>query len=414
MLDTADKISLPRSGVNEQRSPGRINSIDVFRGLTIFAMIFVNDVAGVSNIPGWLKHMPADADGMTFVDLVFPAFLFIVGMAIPFAINKRIKQGTSRIEILKHIIIRTAGLLILGVLMVNMGSLNSEATGINKQLWILFVFIAVIIVWNSYPKKSGNEKYFFYVFRLLGVVALVVLAAVYRGGNDNNIHWLRTSWWGILGLIGWAYLASSVIYLLFRNYPAALVSSMFIFMLTYPAEKAGLFDSIYSVNNSLLIGMQVGSHTSVVIAGIILSVILIRTATESLKKKISIIVVYSVMLLIVGYLTEPLFGINKNLATPAWCFYSSFYCVIIFIFLYLIIDHKGYDRWSNFLKPAGINPLLAYILPSIFYALISLTGFSFYSALGSGFTGVIRSLVFSLFILGVTWMLTRVNVKLHL
>jgi len=49
-------------------------SIDVFRGLTILLMIFVNDLAGVSGVPVWLKHMPADVDGMSLADLVFQHF----------------------------------------------------------------------------------------------------------------------------------------------------------------------------------------------------------------------------------------------------------------------------------------------------------------------------------------------------
>ena len=59
-------------------------SIDVLRGLVMFTMVFVNDVAGVHGIPAWMKHHhPDNASGMTFVDLVFPAFLFLVGMSIP-------------------------------------------------------------------------------------------------------------------------------------------------------------------------------------------------------------------------------------------------------------------------------------------------------------------------------------------
>ena len=68
-----------------QLSNQRILSIDAFRGITIFVMIFVNELAGIRDIPQWMKHMPADADAMSFVDVVFPAFLFIVGMSIPFA-----------------------------------------------------------------------------------------------------------------------------------------------------------------------------------------------------------------------------------------------------------------------------------------------------------------------------------------
>ena len=57
--------------------PQRILSIDTFRGITILIMVFVNELAGIRDIPQWMKHMPADADAMTFVDVVFPAFLLI-------------------------------------------------------------------------------------------------------------------------------------------------------------------------------------------------------------------------------------------------------------------------------------------------------------------------------------------------
>ena len=73
----------------------RIISIDALRGITIFVMIFVNELASVKNVPQWMKHMPADADAMTFVDIVFPSFLFIVGMSIPFAFNVRLIKGDS-------------------------------------------------------------------------------------------------------------------------------------------------------------------------------------------------------------------------------------------------------------------------------------------------------------------------------
>jgi heparan-alpha-glucosaminide N-acetyltransferase len=390
----------------------RIKSIDIFRGLTILAMVFVNDVAGVTNIPGWLKHMPADADGMTFVDLVFPAFLFIVGMAIPYSINKRIQEGYSLSKIAGHILTRTGGLLVLGILMVNMSGFNQSATGMSKQVWIILVFLFAIITWNSYPKKSGNEKLFFSALRFFGAAGLIILAVIYRGGTDER--WLQTSWWGILGLIGWAYLASSMVYLFFRKYPSVIIASIFLFSLSYLAEKNGLFNGIYEISGSLLIGMQLGSHASIALAGIFLSQILLSEKFNSAVQKVKAMFFYSLILLMAGALLHPLYGINKNLATPAWCFYSGFFCVIIFILLYLLVDYKKYERWSHFLRPAGTNPLLAYILPSIFYALLSLAGVSFYSDLADGIIGILRSLIFTLFILGVTYLLTRMNIKLHL
>ena len=66
----------------------RISSIDIMRGLTLVLMLFVNDL-NMNVAPAWLGHRAAEFDGMGLADWVFPGFLFIVGMAIPFAFSKR-------------------------------------------------------------------------------------------------------------------------------------------------------------------------------------------------------------------------------------------------------------------------------------------------------------------------------------
>src|SRR6266487_7159877 len=121
-----------------QLSNERILSIDAFRGITILVMIFVNELAGVRNIPQWMRHMPANADAMSFVDVVFPAFLFIVGMSIPFAINSRLAKGNSFMQLQQHILFRTVGLLVLGFFMVNAeGGYDKKAMDISINLWAL-------------------------------------------------------------------------------------------------------------------------------------------------------------------------------------------------------------------------------------------------------------------------------------
>src|SRR6266550_2078323 len=138
----------------------RVLSIDAFRGITILVMIFVNELAGVSGVPPWMKHMPADADAMTFVDVVFPAFLFIVGMSIPFALNYRLSKGDTPFQLFKHITSRTIGLLVLGVFMVNAeDGYNEEAMGMSIYLWSLLFYIAVILVWNVYTFKTKEWAY---------------------------------------------------------------------------------------------------------------------------------------------------------------------------------------------------------------------------------------------------------------
>ena len=132
-----------------QLSNQRILSIDAFRGITILVMIFVNELAGIRDIPQWLKHMPADADAMTFVDAVFPAFLFIVGMSIPFAINSRLAKGDSFWQLQQHILFRTLGLLVLGFFMVNAEEgYNESLMGISINLWSLLFFEGVILIWK--------------------------------------------------------------------------------------------------------------------------------------------------------------------------------------------------------------------------------------------------------------------------
>ena len=113
----------------------RIVSIDALRGLTILVMIFVNDLASVPNTPGWMKHAADGADGMTFVDVVFPAFLFIVGMSIPFAIGRRLELGVSRWSVWRHVLIRTLGLLVIGVYMVNTEPIM-ERNDLATYLWV--------------------------------------------------------------------------------------------------------------------------------------------------------------------------------------------------------------------------------------------------------------------------------------
>ena len=188
--------------MHESPKPQRILSIDAFRGITILVMVFVNELAGIRNVPQWMKHVPADADAMTFVDVVFPAFLFIVGMSVPFALHNRMQKGDSFLGLQWHIVWRTAGLLVLGVFMVNAeGSYNEKAMGISIHLWLLLFYICAVLVWNAYRVQ---KRIWVYLLRVTGVAGLIVLAFLYRGGEDGS-GTMQPRWWGILGLIGWAY-----------------------------------------------------------------------------------------------------------------------------------------------------------------------------------------------------------------
>ena len=84
----------------------RILSIDIMRGITLFLMLFVNDLY-IPGVPKWLVHTQEWEDGMGLADWVFPGFLFMVGLSIPFAMKARIKKGQNKTRLWSHVISRS-------------------------------------------------------------------------------------------------------------------------------------------------------------------------------------------------------------------------------------------------------------------------------------------------------------------
>ena len=105
----------------------RVASIDVFRAFTMLCMVYVNDLWSLLNVPYWLDHAAMKEDFLGFSDVVFPAFLFAIGLSIPFAIENRIAKGEVQWKTFIHILFRTFALLVMGVFMVNICLLKSLA-----------------------------------------------------------------------------------------------------------------------------------------------------------------------------------------------------------------------------------------------------------------------------------------------
>ena len=392
----------------------RILSIDIFRGLIIFLMVFVNDLAGVSDIPAWMKHVPADFDGMTFVDVVFPAFLFIVGMAVPFAVNNRLERNPDLFSFWKHVLVRTAGLLILGVYMVNSAEMNRDANLIPHWLWAGSLYIAVVLIWNRYPEVDDSGKRRKYaVLRTAGFLTLAALYFLYRKGLDDVLTGMTPSWWGILGLIGWAYLVAMVFYMIaggrvaMFGFLSVLFAALFILLRWEGAGELTWLGWLKGQTGHM-------SHSTLVMAGIFSSMILSNGGVrEAAYRKMALLALFAVAAALVAFAVRPVTGgVSKIGATPAWTFYCISICIGVYLLVYWLVDLLGKRTWAAFLKPAGQNPLLTYILPPFYYAL---AGFSLWPAyLNAGMPGFFRSVVFSLLILWVAGLLTKRGVKLHL
>ena len=93
----------------------RLISLDAFRGLTIAGMILVNNPGSWAHIYPPLRH--AEWHGWTPTDLIFPYFLFIVGVAIPFSFCRRLEAGADTSELMRHVVRRSLTLIALGIAM---------------------------------------------------------------------------------------------------------------------------------------------------------------------------------------------------------------------------------------------------------------------------------------------------------
>jgi len=394
------------------KSGNRILSIDIMRGLTLLLMLFVNDL-NMKVAPSWLGHMPADHDGMGLADWVFPGFLFIVGMAIPFAISGRLKKGEPVAKILLHIAIRTLSLLIIGVLMLNSGRVNPETTGMHKDLWALLMYVSVFLVWNDYPSERG--KLLFAILRAVGVTALVFLVIIFRSGPAVNPGWMITGWWGILGLIGWGYFAASLIYLATRDsIPGAAIAVIF-FLAVNILDASGILGFMDPARPALGIIIQ-GNVPLIVLTGMLAGV-LIRNMKESGNERILMIfITLGFLSLASGFILRNWFIISKIQATPSWGMICSGISFLVFAVIYWLADVKGMKKWAAFVRPAGQHSLTTYLAPDILYHAIWMSAVPvlIYKQSSEPLVVIIGSIAWALLMAGLTALLAKINIKLKL
>ena len=381
----------------------RIQSIDLLRGVDVLLMLFVNEVAGVSGAPSFLRHKgPAD-DGMTITDLVFPAFLFVVGMAIPMALGARLRRGQTRLQVFRHVVTRSAALVVVGVLMVN--AEHAVAGWLSVPAWNVLMTLGVLLVW-AVPRDRWGEGRFRWL-RAAGLLLLLVVAIAYRGQEITGWLQLRPYWWGILGLIGWAYLGVASLYLLVGERPAILTGLIGLYGCVALADQAGGFG--WPTIPGPLVGGIVGTHGALVLAGTLLGVLLVRHRRDggSQWRFALEMLGYAGALAAAGLLLHTLAGVHRAFtiskihATLPWGLVSAALTCAAWVAVFVIADVLGRARWPRSIVVAGENPLLAYLLAPLLLSLFALAAPLFggsdpYAALG-GTTGVglVRSAVFA-------------------
>jgi predicted acyltransferase len=446
MLDSSitGEKGMPAKKRDGLRAGGRIASVDVLRGLTILVMVFVNDSGETA--PAWMRHIqPPDADGMTLADFVFPWFLFVVGLSIPLAFERSEAAGKSKLVHLGHILLRTASLLFMGLIEVNF---RHDLT-LPYPLWGSLAVPALIVLWCALPRERGWKWHVVLAAKLLAVAGLVVLLAIFRRspgsveipfwGNIEGWVWLRTEWWGILGLIGWAYLTVSLLVLLLGWRREWLMGALGLLMLAHLAfNHGGLFTHLQS---KAWLGMareplealarsieQLGHSISlphltglagITVAGCLLGTILRRDSdVVSHRARLRWAWTFALGLLAAGLVTDTFEGINKIAATPTYCLWSSALACIAWTLLYALLDVAGAGGWTAPLGAAGANALLAYFLHPIVLGLILMAGLGdpvlAYKTASEPWQVVGGSLAMALFVCLAAGLLGRWGVRMRL
>jgi predicted acyltransferase len=370
------------TGSRTERVP-RVLSIDALRGLVMFTMIFVNDLAGVSQkiVPPWMRHFHGHS-GMTFVDLVFPAFLFIVGMSIPFALGGRLNSGEPVRKVLFHVVVRTLALLAIGILMVNDENPGTDMSGLSPDLWAVFMFISAILAFCTISKWRVATA----VLRGIGFAGLIALAFMFRGEHGERIITLapfsiHTSWFGILGLIAWAYLVGAIVFIVFRVNSTALLGCTALLLALYAADKTGAFDGFW-LSRYLGIGEMLGAHPSITVAGILLASILLPPGKANITGRVRFTVLFILGFAAMALELNGLYGINKNAATPSWCLWACVVTAAVWLVFHFLSDLGPVHPIARILAVAGQNVLLAYLFSEMLPSLIDLAHLDgFYSGL---------------------------------
>ena len=373
--------------MTEQRN--RIASIDLFRGLTMFFMLWVNSFWSLSDVPHWLQHAARGEDMLGFSDTIFPAFLFIMGASVPLAVGSRRAKGDSTVKIVWHVFTRTFALVVMGLLTVNFGDAFSAAgTGLSRGNYAMLMVLGFFLVWNVYPRtESVWKKRGILLLQFSGAALLIWLAVIFRGSDGSGF---AIRWWGILGRIGWTYLFCTLVFL-----AGALL------------QASGLVPGNILPNQLTIFAF--GS------TGVLLSLLVERYADVRAPGRFyRIALSVGVGMLAAGLVAHRFWIVSKLAATPTWYFYCCAIFFPLFALLYYLTDVRGHARWFAWVKPAGTAALSCYVVA---YAWNPLKNLIFSDPLlrpefSVGIPGLVNSFLYALLLIWTVWLLGRGGVRL--
>jgi hypothetical protein len=220
-------------------------------------------------------------------------------------------------------------------------------------------------------------------------------------------------------LIGWAYLAASVLYLLFRTNRTALLGCTALMTCFYAADRNGFFDN-FPPAHIVDFGGTLGSQAAITVAGLLLGSILVTPETSAHGSRIKFTLWFVGGFALAALLVNGLYGISKNNATPSWCLWSSAITAALWLLFYLWVDVRPQSPLAKTARPlaiAGQNVLLAYVLSEMMESVLDLVHLGdWYGGLAEHtLAGAIaRSAGCGIVLLAITAGLNRVGFRLKL
>lgn len=298
----------------------RLISLDAFRGFTIAAMIMVNNPGSWSYVYEPLLHK--DWHGLSPTDLIFPFFIFIVGVSVALAYSKRLKLGVPKGPMHKKIVIRSVKIFVVGILLWLFPKFDFETiryAGVLQRIAIVFLFSAILFL---------NTKW-----KTQAIVAGVILVG----------YWLAMVLIPTPGY-GEAMLEPGVSL-------AAWIDGKLLpgFMWQKTWDPEGLFSTLPAIATGI---------TGILAGQLILS-------EQPQEQKIIRLFSYGFFALIIGYFWHYIFPINKNIWTSSFVMVTSGLAAMVLSVSIYFVDVLGRTRFTKAGIIFGSNAITVYVLAAV-------------------------------------------------
>jgi predicted acyltransferase len=353
----------------------RLVSLDLLRGLTIAGMILVNNAGNEEEAYWPLRH--AEWNGWTPTDLVFPFFLFMVGVALVYSFQSRLARGDSRGRLMAHTVQRSALIFIIGVVLHGIPEVNPllwRVMGVLQRIALCYLIASILTIY-----ASRRVRILTIVVTLFGYWILMCFVPVPGFGlPGRDIPRLHPDW----------------------NLGAWLDRKLLMGHLDEGTrDPEGLLSTIPSIATCLL-GVLTGEY--------------LRSARDAMTK-IRMLAMWGVAGLIAGEIWGIWFPINKKLWTSSYVLFVGGFAAVGLALCYWLVDVRGWKgKWKEPLLMFGTNALTAYIVSELLSTILGIfsvqerlyQGF-FRNIVSPAFGSLLYSISFVLVCLLPNWLLYR-------